>query len=156
MPSGILLKDFTSENGWEEVKMVDGRQQITVTLESWEVGDEFQFSLQVTWWWIFGQIWIYPALLAALIIWRVRARRAKKKRKREAKLNMQKPSVSKGGLTDADFASLASGFETAPSVMMDDDMMDDDFDMQEIATNDFDVPETKTDMDLYQEIYGND
>jgi hypothetical protein len=145
MPSGILLKDFTSENGWEEVKMVDGRQQITVTLESWEVGDEFQFSLQVTWWWIFGQIWIYPALLAALIVWRVRARRAKKKRKREAKLNMQKPSISKGGLSNHDFASLASGFESTPagSGM---DFMDDDFD----------IPESKTDVDLYQEIYGDD
>jgi len=153
MPSGILLKDFTSENGWEEVKMVDGRQQITVTLESWEVGDEFQFSFQVTWWWIFGQIWIYPTLLGALIVWRVRARKAKKKRKREAKLIMQKPSISKGGLTDDDFASLASGFETTPANT---DMMDDDFDMPEIATDDFDVPDTKSDTDLYQEIYGND
>jgi hypothetical protein len=133
--------------------MVDGRQQITVTLESWEVGDEFQFRLQVTWWWIFGQIWIYPALLAALIIWRVRARKAKKKRKQEAKLNMQKPSISKGGLTDDDFASLASGFESTPAET---DMMDDDFDVPVMATDDFDVPETKTDTDLYQEIYGND
>lgn len=155
MPSGILLKDFTSENGWEEVKMVDGRQQITVTLESWEVGDEFQFRLQVTWWWLFGQIWIYPALLAALIIWRVRARKAKKKRKQEAKLNMQKPSVSKGGLSDDDFASLASGFEPAHAET-DMDFMDDDFDMPEIAADDIDIAETKTDTDLYQEIYGDD
>ncbi|MCS5525448.1 MAG: hypothetical protein NZ737_00005, partial [Candidatus Poseidoniaceae archaeon] len=100
-----------------------------------------------------GQIWIYPALLAALIIWRVRARKAKKKRKREAKSNMQKPSISKGGLTDDDFASLASGFEPTTT---DTGMMGDDFDIPDIATADFDIPETKTDTDLYQEIYGND
>ena len=68
---------------------------------------------------------------------------------------MQKPSVSKGGLSDDDFASLASGFEPAHAET-DMDFMDDDFDMPDIAADDIDIPETKTDTDLYQEIYGDD
>jgi hypothetical protein len=58
---------------------------------------------------------------------------------------MQKPSISKGGLSDHDFASLASGFESTP-VGSGMDIMDDDFD----------IPEAKTNVDLYQEIYGDD
>ena len=83
MPDGITLEGFQTANGWEKVEDEDGRQKITISLESFAAGDEFTFSVVISWWFILSQIWIYPTILISLIVWRVRARRRKKKRKRE-------------------------------------------------------------------------
>lgn len=112
MPDGIVLEDFQTANGWEKIEYLDdGRQQITISLESLYAGEDVEFRLVVTWLYILSQIWIYPTILLALIVWRVRARRKKKRRIREAKAAeaMAVTSPSKGGLSDSDFASLSAG-----------------------------------------------
>ena len=112
MPDGIVLEDFQTANGWEKIEYLDdGRQQITISLESLYTGEDVEFRLVVTWLYILSQIWIYPTILLALIVWRVRARRKKKRRIREAKAaeTMAVTSPSKGGLSDSDFASLSAG-----------------------------------------------
>jgi hypothetical protein len=134
LPDGITLENFQTANGWEEVTTDDGRQKITISLESFTAGDEFSFSVKVSWWFVFMQIWIYPAILLSLIIWRVRARR-KKKRKKNQVINAAETkivSTGKGGLTDSDFNALSLGYDpTAPSSgdfkMYDEDLYGDDW-----------------------------
>ena len=115
MPDGIVLDDFQTANGWEKVDEVDGRQQITLSLESIMAGEEISFSVKVSWWYILSQIWIYPTIILSLIVWRVRARRKKKKRKRELAAAAETKVVSagsgKGGLSDTDFAALSAGYD---------------------------------------------
>ena len=113
MPSGITLENFQTANGWEKIGEEDGRQKITLSLESLTAGEEFSFSVKVSWLYVLSQIWIYPTILISLIVWRVRARRKKKKRKKKmaAELNEMKTGPSKGGLSDADFASLSAGYD---------------------------------------------
>jgi len=115
MPDGITLENFQTANGWEKIDEVDGRQRITLSLESLVAGDEVTFSVKVSWWYILSQIWIYPTIVLALIVWRVRARRKKKKRKQEladaADTKVIPTNPDKGGLTDSDFAALSAGYD---------------------------------------------
>ena len=71
MPSGITLENFQTANGWEEIDEVDGRQRITMSLESLVAGDEITFSVKVSWWYVLSQIWIYPTIILSLIVWRL-------------------------------------------------------------------------------------
>jgi len=76
MPDGIELQDFQTANGWEKVEYLDdGRQQITISMESLYSGEEIEFRVVVTWFYILSQIWIYPTIFLGLIVWRIRARR---------------------------------------------------------------------------------
>ncbi|MGB2121583.1 MAG: hypothetical protein ACPH17_08160, partial [Candidatus Poseidoniaceae archaeon] len=115
LPDGITLEDFQTANGWEKVDEVDGRQQITLSLESLVAGEEISFRVKVSYWYIFTQIWIYPTIILSLIVWRVRARRKKKKRKREleeaAETKVIAAGSGKGGLSDNDFAALSAGYD---------------------------------------------
>jgi len=118
LPDGITLENFQTANGWEEVTTDDGRQKITISMESFTAGEEFTFSVKVSWWFVFTQIWIYPAILLSLIVWRVRARRKKKRKKNQAIEAAETKIVStgKGGLSDSDFNSLSMGYDpSAPS-----------------------------------------
>jgi hypothetical protein len=128
LPDGITLENFQTANGWEEVTTDDGRQKITISLESFTAGDEFTFSVKVSWWFVFMQIWIYPTILLSLIIWRVRARRKKKKRKKQALNATENKIVSsgKGGLSDSDFNSLSIGYDPSAPSSGDFNMYDDD------------------------------
>jgi hypothetical protein len=111
MPDGITLEEFQTANGWEETGEKDGRQVITIDIRSFSEGDEFSFKVSISWGFVLGQIWAYPAIIMALMIWRIRARRKKKRLKREKLLNtgVEKKFSSKGGLSDSDFASLGMG-----------------------------------------------
>ena len=115
MPDGITLENFQTANGWEKVDEVDGRQRITLSLESLTAGEEITFSVKVSWWYVLSQIWIYPTIILSLIVWRVRARRKKKKRKRElaaaAETKVVSAGAGKGGLSDSDFAALSAGYD---------------------------------------------
>ena len=71
MPDGITLENFQTANGWEKVDEVDGRQRITLSLESLAAGEEITFSVKVSWWYVLSQIWIYPTIILSLIVWRV-------------------------------------------------------------------------------------
>ena len=116
LPDGITLENFQTANGWEEVTTEDGKQKITLSLESFVAGDEFTFSVQVSWWFILSQIWIYPTILLSLIVWRVRARRKKKRRKKEAASTTKVVKPGKGGLSVSEFAALGAGYDpTMPS-----------------------------------------
>jgi len=130
------LENFQTANGWEKIDEVDGRQRITLSLESLVAGDEVTFSVKISWWYILSQIWIYPTIILALIVWRVRARRKKKKRKQEladaADTKVISTGTDKGGLSDSDFAALSDGYDpTAP------------------GSGDFDLYEDSKDYDLY-------
>jgi len=109
LPEGITLENFQTANGWEKTGTEDGRQKITISLESFTAGDEFTFSIQVSWWYILSQIWIYPTIFLSLVVWRVRARRKKKRRKNEAVGGTKIISSGKGGLSNNDFSALSSG-----------------------------------------------
>ena len=127
MPDGITLKNFQTANGWETVTTEDGRQQITISLKSFAAGDEFSFSLNIGWGYIFGQIWAYPSIIIGLIIWRIWARKKKKARKRAASEEIEFAAVNmdKGGLSDSDFASLgmddSGGYDPSGAGLYDDD-----------------------------------
>ena len=127
LPEGITLENFQTANGWEEIETVDGRQQITISIDSLVAGDEFTFSVKVSWWFIFTQIWIYPTILLSLIVWRVRARRKKKKKKRQLVADQENKilSTGKGGLSDSDFSALSHGYDPAQPSSGDFDLYDD-------------------------------
>ena len=129
LPDGITLKDFQTANGWEKVSEEDGRQKIILSLDSLSAGEEFSFTIEISWFYVLSQIWIYPAILLSLIIWRVRARRKKKKRKREEKKKAETKIIStgKGGLSDADFAALSAGYDPTVKKTSDFDLYDDDY-----------------------------
>jgi hypothetical protein len=134
LPDGITLENFQSANGWEELGTdSDGRQKITISLESFIAGDEFTFSVQVSWWYVFTQIWIYPTILLSLIVWRVRARRKKKRRKKEVAeaADIKVASPGKGGLSDLDFASLSAGTDPTFSSGSDFDLYGDDLNVDD-------------------------
>ena len=133
MPDGITLENFQTANGWEKVDEVDGRQRITLSLESLTAGEEITFSVKVSWWYVLSQIWIYPTIILSLIVWRVRARRKKKKRKRELAAAAETKVVSagsgKGGLSDSDFAALSAGYDPTATSSGGFDLYDDDKDL---------------------------
>ena len=129
MPDGIELQDFQTANGWEKVEYLDdGRQQITISMESLYSGEEIEFRVVVTWFYILSQIWIYPTIFLGLIVWRIRARRKKKRKIREAKAaeEFAKTSPTKGGLSDSDFASLSAGNDPTFAKTSDYDLYSDD------------------------------
>ena len=129
MPDGIELQDFQTANGWEKVEYLDdGRQQITISMESLYSGEEIEFRVVVTWFYILSQIWIYPTIFLGLIVWRIRARRKKKRKIREAKAaeEFAKTSPTKGGLSDTDFASLSAGNDPTFAKTSDYDLYSDD------------------------------
>ena len=118
MPGGIVLEEFQSANGWEDVgEDEDGRQQIKIDIESFAQGDEFNFKVSISWGFILGQIWAYPAVVMGLMIWRIRARRKKKRKKQDAKFNKRsmKKFEKKGGLSSTEFAMLGRGEEASSS-----------------------------------------
>ncbi len=133
LPDGITLENFQTANGWEKIEEVDGRQQITLSLESLRTGDEISFSVSLSYWYIFTQIWIYPTIILSLIVWRVRARRKKKKRKKELAAAAETKVISagsgKGGLSDSDFAALSAGYDPTAKPSGNFDLYADDSDL---------------------------
>ncbi|MDP6869604.1 MAG: hypothetical protein QGI21_02380 [Candidatus Poseidoniaceae archaeon] len=108
LPEGILLENFQTANGWETVEMVDGRQVITMSFDSFANGEDVTFTILLTWGFVLSQIWIYPTILLGLIVWRVRARWKKKKIKRTQDKSSNTAIIGKGGLSDDEFAQLES------------------------------------------------
>ena len=109
LPKGIIVKEGTSAQG----NMIiteddDGRQVITYTIPPDGLDDEVTLRLQVTWMYLLGQFWAYPAVIVILLILLIRRRRKKKKKKRaakEAKNSLYK--AQKMGLSESDFAQMA-------------------------------------------------
>ena len=109
LPKGILVKEGTSAQG----NMIiteddDGRQVITYTIPPDGLDDEVTLRLQVTWMYLLGQFWAYPAVVIILLILLIRRRRRKKKKKRaarEAKNSLYK--AQKMGLSESDFTQMA-------------------------------------------------
>ena len=109
LPKGIIVKEGTSAQG----NMIiteddDGRQVITYTIPPDGLDDDVTLRLQITWMYLLGQFWAYPAVVIILLILLIRRRRKKKKKKRaakEAKNSMYK--AQKMGLSESDFAQMA-------------------------------------------------
>tara|TARA_B100000459_G_scaffold147453_1_gene117467 strand:- start:10089 stop:13148 length:3060 start_codon:yes stop_codon:yes gene_type:complete len=109
LPKGIIVEEGTSAQG----NMVitedgEGRQVITYTIPPDGLDDEVTLRLQVTWMYLLGQFWAYPAVVIILFILLIRRRRKKKKKKRaarEAKNSLYK--AQKMGLSESDFAQMA-------------------------------------------------
>jgi len=109
LPKGIIVKEGTSAQG----NMIiteddDGRQVITYTIPPEGLDDEVTLRLQVTWMYLLGQFWAYPAVVVILLILLIRRRRKKKKKKRaekEAKNSLYK--AQKMGLSESDFSQMA-------------------------------------------------
>ena len=109
LPKGIVVKEGTSAQGNMVItKDEDGRQVITYTIPPDGLDDEVTLRLQVTWIYLLGQFWAYPAVVVILLILLIRRRRKKKKKKRaarEAKNSLYK--AQKMGLSESDFAQMA-------------------------------------------------
>ena len=109
LPKGIVVKEGTSAQGNMIITEDDeGRQVITYTIPPDGLDDEVTLRLQVTWMYLLGQFWAYPAVVIILLILLIRRRRKKKKKKRaakEAKNSMYK--AQKMGLSESDFAQMA-------------------------------------------------
>ncbi|MBP66305.1 MAG: hypothetical protein CMA67_03510 [Euryarchaeota archaeon] len=109
LPKGIVVKEGTSQQGNMEItEDGDGRQVITYTIPPDGLDDEVTLRLQVTWMYLLGQFWAYPAVVVILLILLIRRRRKKKKKKRaarEAKHSLYK--AQKMGLSESDFAQMA-------------------------------------------------
>lgn len=108
LPKGIKAIEATSTQGNMVLSMEDGRQVITYTIPPDGIDDEVTIRLQVTWMYLLGQFWAYPAVVFILLILLIR-RRGKKKRKkkaaRESKNSLLK--AQKMGLSESDFAQMA-------------------------------------------------
>ena len=109
LPKGIIAKEATSAQGNMIVtEDEEGRQVITYTIPPDGLDDEVTLRLQVTWLYLLGQFWAYPAVVIILLILLVRRRRKKKKKKRaarESKNSLYK--AQKMGLSESDFAQMA-------------------------------------------------
>ena len=83
LPKGIIAKEATSAQGNMIVtEDSEGRQVITYTIPPDGLDDEVTLRLQVTWLYLLGQFWAYPAVVVILLILLIRRRRKKKKKKR--------------------------------------------------------------------------
>ena len=109
LPKGIIVKEGTSAQGNMIItEDEEGRQVITYTIPPEGLDDEVTLRLQVTWMYLLGQFWAYPAVVVILLILLIRRRRKKKKKKRaarEAKNSLYK--AQKMGLSESDFAQMA-------------------------------------------------
>ena len=109
LPKGIIVKEGTSQQGNMVItEDEEGRQVITYTIPPDGLDDEVTLRLQVTWMYLLGQFWAYPAVVVILLILLIRRRRKKKKKKRaarEAKNSLYK--AQKMGLSESDFAQMA-------------------------------------------------
>ena len=108
LPKGIKAIEATSTQGNLVLSMEDGRQVITYTIPPDDLDDEVTIRLQVTWMYLLGQFWAYPAVVLILLILLVRRRRKKKRKKRaarESKNSLLK--AQKMGLSESDFAQMA-------------------------------------------------
>ena len=109
LPKGIIVKEGTSAQGNMVItEDSDGRQVITYTIPPEGLDDDVTLRLQVTWIYLLGQFWAYPAVVIILLILLIRRRRKKKKKKRaarEAKNSLYK--AQKMGLSESDFAQMA-------------------------------------------------
>ena len=109
LPKGIIVKEGTSAQGNMVItEDSDGRQVITYTIPPEGLDDDVTLRLQVTWMYLLGQFWAYPAVVIILLILLIRRRRKKKKKKRaakEAKNSLYK--AQKMGLSESDFAQMA-------------------------------------------------
>ncbi|MED5497556.1 MAG: hypothetical protein VX872_08360, partial [Candidatus Thermoplasmatota archaeon] len=86
LPKGIIAKEATSAQGNMIVtEDEEGRQVITYTIPPDGLDDEVTLRLQVTWLYLLGQFWAYPAVVVILLILLIRRRRKKKKKKRAAR-----------------------------------------------------------------------
>ena len=113
LPKGIIVKEGTSAQGNMIITEDDeGRQVITYTIPPDGLDDEVTLRLQVTWMYLLGQFWAYPAVVVILLILLIRRRRKKKKKKRaarEAKNSLYK--AQKMGLSESDFAQMAGSVD---------------------------------------------
>jgi hypothetical protein len=108
LPKGIKAIEATSTQGNLVLSMEDGRQVITYTIPPDDLDDEVTIRLQVTWMYLLGQFWAYPAVVLILLILLIRRRRKKKRKKRaarESKNSLLK--AQKMGLSESDFAQMA-------------------------------------------------
>ncbi|MFL2950326.1 MAG: hypothetical protein ACJZ56_01725 [Candidatus Thalassarchaeaceae archaeon] len=109
LPKGIIVKEGTSAQGNMIItEDEEGRQVITYTIPPEGLDDDVTLRLQVTWMYLLGQFWAYPAVVVILLILLIRRRRKKKKKKRaarEAKNSLYK--AQKMGLSESDFAQMA-------------------------------------------------
>ena len=109
LPKGIIAKEANSAQGNMIVtEDAEGRQVITYTIPPDGLDDEVTLRLQVTWLYLLGQFWAYPAVVVILLILLIRRRRKKKKKKRaarESKNSLYK--AQKMGLSESDFAQMA-------------------------------------------------
>ena len=108
LPKGIKAIEATSTQGNLVLSMEDGRQVITYTIPPDDLDDEVTIRLQVTWMYLLGQFWAYPAVALILLILLIRRRRKKKRKKkaaRESKNSLLK--AQKMGLSESDFAQMA-------------------------------------------------
>jgi hypothetical protein len=108
LPKGIKAIEATSTQGNLVLSMEDGRQVITYTIPPEDLDDEVTIRLQVTWMYLLGQFWAYPAVALILLILLIRRRRKKKRKKRaarESKNSLLK--AQKMGLSESDFAQMA-------------------------------------------------
>ena len=108
LPKGIKAIEATSTQGNMVLTMEDGRQVITYTIPPEDLDDEITIRLQVTWMYLLGQFWAYPAVVVILLILLIRRRRKKKRKKkaaRESKNSLLK--AQKMGLSESDFAQMA-------------------------------------------------
>ena len=108
LPKGIKAIEATSTQGNMVLSTEDGRQVITYTIPPDGLDDEVTIRLQVTWMYLLGQFWAYPAVVFILLILLIRRRRKKKRKKRaarESKNSLLK--AQKMGLSESDFAQMA-------------------------------------------------
>ena len=108
LPKGIIVKEGTSAQGNMVItEDSDGRQVITYTIPPEGLDDDVTLRLQVTWMYLLGQFWAYPAVVIILLILLIRRRRKKKKKRaaKEAKNSLYK--AQKMGLSESDFAQMA-------------------------------------------------
>ena len=91
LPKGIIVKEGTSAQG----NMIitedgDGRQVITYTIPPDGLDDEVTLRLQVTWMYLLGQFWAYPAVVIILLILLIRRRRKRRRKsEQQRKLRIQ-------------------------------------------------------------------
>ena len=86
MPLGMELENLTSEEGRiTSVMNNDSRQVISYTISQGMGDDSVGFTLLLTPFWVISQIQYYIIGLLAFMLWRVRRRMTRRRRKKRAR-----------------------------------------------------------------------
>jgi len=110
LPRGITIQDVEDTGGYLSISEVGGRQKITYNIPDGDFEDTISFRINVSWFYLLMQFWVYPTFIIMLLGLFIRRRRRKKRLKKQRKAEASQ-QASKVAIGDSEFNDL-QGFKS--------------------------------------------